>query len=167
MNRRAWIGLGSNLGDRAALLREAVNRLEQEPVVLGAISPLYRTAPVGGPPQGPYLNACISLDTALSPVSLLRRMQVIEGALGRVRLERWGPRTIDLDLLVHGGVIMHTPVLELPHPRLVHRDFVLLPLSMIAPDLVIPGMGRTVRRLLEGRPRPADIQLHLSSWYPR
>ena len=110
----AFIGLGSNLGDRMGYLREALTRLEQEPVRLGKVSPLYETEPVGGPLQGPYLNACATFETALSPVSLLRRLQQIETALGRVRRERWGPRTVDLDLLVYGNVIMRTPPWNCP-----------------------------------------------------
>ncbi len=162
----AFISLGSNLGDRVVYLKEALLRLEREPVSLRAVSPLYETAPVGGPPQGFFLNACASFNTALPPATLLRRMQVIETALGRKRLERWGPRIIDLDLLTYGNVIMRTPALELPHPRLAERDFVLQPLSVIAPDLEIPGTGKNVSRLLEERPPAVDVQLYRASWYP-
>lgn len=160
----ACIGLGSNLGNRIFYLREALLRLAREPVSLLAVSPLYETVPVGGPAQSKYFNACASLDTALSPVTLLRRMQAIETALGRKRLERWGPRTIDLDLLLYGNVIMRTPMLELPHPRMAERDFVLQPLAVIAPDLTVPGTGKTVRRLFEERPPTAEIRLQRISW---
>ncbi|HOA34887.1 MAG TPA: 2-amino-4-hydroxy-6-hydroxymethyldihydropteridine diphosphokinase [Bacillota bacterium] len=163
----AFIGLGSNLGDRMGYLREALTRLEQEPVRLGKVSPLYETEPVGGPLQGPYLNACATFETALSPVSLLRRLQQIETALGRVRRERWGPRTVDLDLLVYGNVIMRTPSLELPHPRLAERDFVLQPLKDIAPELLIPGTGKTVSQLVHERPPAGGVRLYLASWYHR
>ncbi len=161
----ACIGLGSNLGDRAAYLKEALLRLEREPVLLHAVSPIYETTPVGGPGQGLYLNACASLTTTLSPVNLLRRLQQIEIALGRVRKERWGERTIDLDLLVCGQIIMRTPFLDLPHPRLTERDFVLQPLSDIAPDLGIPGTGKTVGELLEKRPFTTGVRLYRTSWY--
>jgi len=163
----AFIGLGSNLGDRMGYLREALTRLEQEPVRLGKVSPLYETEPVGGPLQGPYLNACATFETVLSPVSLLRRLQQIETALGRVRRERWGPRTVDLDLLVYGNVIMRTPSLELPHPRLAERDFVLQPLKDIAPELLIPGTGKTVSQLVHERPPAGGVRLYLASWYHR
>lgn len=161
----AYIGLGSNLGDRATYLKEALLRLEHEPVSLNAVSPIYETTPVGGPTQGLYLNACASLTTTLSPVNLLRRLQQIEIALGRVRKERWGARTIDLDLLICGRIIMRTPFLDLPHPRLTERDFVLQPLADIAPDLVIPGRGKTVRKLLEKRPFTTGVRLYGTSWY--
>ncbi len=160
----ACISLGSNLGDRVAYLKEALLRLEREPVLLRAVSPLYETAPVGGPTQGPFLNACASFDTDLPPVALLRRMQAIETALGRVRLERWGPRTADLDLLIYGNVIMRTPALELPHPRLHERDFVLVPLATITPALIIPGLSITVENLLKGRPSPAGVRLYRKNW---
>lgn len=161
----AYISLGSNLGDRAAYLREALARLEQEPALsLGAVSPLYETAPVGGPSQGPFLNACAAIGTSQPPVALLHRLLSIEEAMGRMRLERWGPRTIDLDLLLYGNVIMHTPALELPHPRLHERDFVLVPLAGIAPALLIPGQDRTVEHLLEERDTPAGISLYLVNW---
>ncbi len=161
----AWISLGSNLGDRNAYLKEALLRLEREPVSLHAVSPIYETAPVGGPRQSFYLNACASIITTLSPVKLLRMLQQIEIDLGRVRREHWGARTIDLDLLVCGGVIMHTPLLELPHPRLAERCFVLQPLSDIAPDLLIPGTGKTVRDLLEKHPSREGVKLYRDSWY--
>ncbi|NLA27030.1 MAG: 2-amino-4-hydroxy-6-hydroxymethyldihydropteridine diphosphokinase [Firmicutes bacterium] len=161
----AFISLGSNLGDRVSYLEESLFRLEQGQLSIGAVSPLYETAPIGGPPQGLFLNACVSFHTALSPVSLLRRLQQIETSLGRVRLERWGPRTIDLDLLIYGKVIMNTPVLELPHPRMHVRDFVLKPLSVIAPELIIPGIWKTVRHLLEERSSTAKVNLYRDSWY--
>ncbi|HPU00728.1 MAG: 2-amino-4-hydroxy-6-hydroxymethyldihydropteridine diphosphokinase [Firmicutes bacterium] len=162
----AYIGLGSNQGHRLRYLQEALARLEQEPVRLEKVSPVYETKPLGGPPQGLYLNACAALQTALPPVVLLRRMQQIELALGRVRRERWGPRTIDLDLLVYGEVIMRTPSLELPHPRLAERDFVLRPMHDIAPELLIPGTGMTVRQLAARRPSTDGVVLYRVEWYP-
>ncbi len=161
----AFISLGSNMGDRIAYLQRALQALEEEPVSLGAVSPLYETAPVGGPPQARFFNACASFDTLLLPAALLRRLQAIETGLGRRRLERWGPRTIDLDLLLYENVIMHTPALELPHPRLAERDFVLQPLSVIAPALRIPGTGESVLRLLMERPPTAGVRLHRACWY--
>ena len=163
--RTAWISLGSNLGERAEYLAKALRRLEREPVSLSAVSPLYETAPVGGPPQGFFLNACASFDTVLAPASLLRRLQAVETALGRRRCERWGPRTIDLDLLLYEKVIMHTPALKLPHPRLAERIFVLRPLADIAPNLEVPGTGKTVRALLEACPPGPGVQLCRERWY--
>ncbi len=161
----AFIGLGANLGEREHYLVRALLRLEREALLLSAVSPLYETSPVGGPPQGLFLNSCASFETFLPPALLLRKMQAIETALGRERGERWGPRTIDLDLLLYGSVIMRTPLLELPHPRLTGRDFVLRPLADIAPGLPVPGEGKTVRRLLEERPPAAGVRLYRKSWY--
>lgn len=160
----AYIGLGSNLGNRRRLLSRALELLETPGLEVTLVSPLYETEPVGGPPQGKFLNACAALATVLPPILLLRRLLAVEDALGRVRRERWGPRTADLDLLVYEDVAMHTPLLELPHPRLAERDFVLRPLSDIAPDLEIPGTGRTVRRLLVERPDSHDIRLFQENW---
>lgn len=161
----AYISIGSNLGDRAAYLREAMGRLEQDPAIyLGAVSPLYETAPVGGPSQGPFLNACAAIETSQPPTTLLRRLLSIEESLGRVRLERWGPRNIDLDLLLYGNVIMRTPALQLPHPRFHERDFVLVPLARIAPTLRIPGRTETVECLLKKRPAPTGVSLYLENW---
>lgn len=131
---RAFLGLGSNLGDREQLLAEAVDRL----VAVGrtAVSPTYETAPVGGPEQGPYLNLVVELDTDLSPRQLLAVCHRLEGAAGRVREERWGPRTLDVDVLWVDGATVSEPDLEVPHPRLWGRRFVLAPLRDLAPDLV-------------------------------
>jgi 2-amino-4-hydroxy-6-hydroxymethyldihydropteridine diphosphokinase len=146
--RLAYIGLGSNLGDRLFYLREAVRLLAQDPDIRGVNpSRVYETAPVGGPPQGKFLNAVCALETTLSPLLLLHRLQTIERLLGRVRREYWGPRTGDLDLLLYGRVRMKTPRLILPHPRLLTRSFVLVPLAEIAPDLIVPGTEKRVTEL--------------------
>jgi 2-amino-4-hydroxy-6-hydroxymethyldihydropteridine diphosphokinase len=133
--RRAFVGLGSNLGDRRALLAAAVASLRQGGDVV-AVSPLYETEPVGGPDQGPYLNLVVELATADSPRRLLERCQELELAAGRVRLERWGPRTLDADVLYVEGETVDTDDLTVPHPRLWERRFVLAPLADLAPDLV-------------------------------
>lgn len=161
----AYISFGSNLGERELHLGRALQALERETLSLHAVSPLYETAPMGGPPQGLFLNGCASFHTTLPPVVLLRRMQAIEAALGRERHERWGPRTIDLDLLLYGSVIMRTPVLELPHPRMIGRHFVLQPLADIAPDHQIPGERKTVLHLLEKRPPNGGVILYRKNWY--
>ena len=144
---RACIGLGSNLGDRRAHLRTAVEALRRLPETeLLAVSSLYRTRPHGPQNQPEYLNAVALLETALAPEALLRHLQAIERAAGRRRDgERWGPRTLDLDLLVHGAARRAGAALTLPHPRLAERAFVLEPLAEVAPDLEIPGLGPVAR----------------------
>ncbi len=127
------MGMGSNLGDRAAQLRRAVAGLPD----LVAVSPLYETAPVGGPGgQGPYLNLVAELDTDLSPRRLLEWAHQLESAAGRVRAERWGPRTLDVDVLLVDDLTVCEPDLVVPHPRLWERRFVVAPLADLAPDLV-------------------------------
>jgi 2-amino-4-hydroxy-6-hydroxymethyldihydropteridine diphosphokinase len=131
---RAFLGLGSNLGDRAHLLATAADRL----VAVGrrAVSPLYETDPVGGPDQGAFLNLVVELDTDLSARQLLSVCRRLEEAAERVREERWGPRTLDVDVLWVDGVTVDEPDLTVPHPRMWERRFVLAPLRDLAPDLV-------------------------------
>ena len=134
--RRAYIGLGSNLGDRRALLRAAVEGLEAAGDVVG-VSPLYETEPVGGPEgQGPYLNVVVELSTGDTPRELLERCRALEAAAGRVRTVHWGPRTLDADVLWVQGCEVDEPDLTVPHPRLWERRFVVQPLADLAPDLV-------------------------------
>jgi 2-amino-4-hydroxy-6-hydroxymethyldihydropteridine diphosphokinase len=131
---RAFLGLGSNLGDREALLDAAVDRL----VAVGLVrqSPRYATDPVGGPEQGEYLNCVVELDTDLTARQLLAVAGRLEAAAGRERGERWGPRTLDVDVLWVEGEEVDEPDLEVPHPRMRVRRFVLAPLRDLAPDLV-------------------------------
>lgn len=131
---RAFLGLGSNLGDREELLRSAIDRLTA--VGLVAVSPWYETDPVGGPEQGAFLNAVVELDTDLSPHQLLAVCARLEQAAERVRTERWGPRTLDVDVLWVDGATVDDPDLVVPHPRMWERRFVLAPLRDLAPDLV-------------------------------
>ena len=134
--RRAFIGLGSNLGDRRALLRAAVEGLEAAGDVVG-VSPLYETEPVGGPEgQGPYLNVVVELSTGDTPRQLLERCRALEAAAGRVRTVHWGPRSLDADVLWVQGCEVDEPDLTVPHPRLWERRFVVQPLADLAPDLV-------------------------------
>ncbi len=136
--RRAFIGLGSNLGDRMANLRAAVEGLAAAGDVT-AVSPLYETEPMGGPEgQGPYLNVVVELTTAATPRRLLERSRALEVAAHRVRMERWGPRTLDADVLWVEGAVVDEPDLVVPHPRMWERRFVLQPLADLAPDLVTP-----------------------------
>lgn len=132
--RRAFLSVGSNLGDRMSFLRQAVESL---PDVM-AVSPVYETAPVGGPDQGAFLNIIVELATDMAPLSLLGVCHRIESNAERVREERWGPRTLDLDIIWMGGSEMDTERLTIPHPRWKERRFVLAPLRDLAPDLVTP-----------------------------
>lgn len=131
----AYIGMGSNLGDRRALLRYGARQLER----VTAVSPLYESDPVGGPQQGPYLNLVVAVETSLDPFQLLDRCLAIEAGAGRQRRERWGPRTLDLDVLLFDEVEIRSPQLTVPHPRMWERRFVLQPLADIAPALVPAG----------------------------
>jgi 2-amino-4-hydroxy-6-hydroxymethyldihydropteridine diphosphokinase len=130
---RTFLGLGSNLGNREAYLREAVDSLSG----VVAISDLYETDPVGGPDgQGPYLNLVIELDTELSPRELLGVCHRLESAADRIREQRWGPRTLDIDILWTAGEPVDEPDLQIPHPRMYERRFVMAPLADLAPDIV-------------------------------
>ena len=164
--RRVVLALGSNLGDRLENLQGAVDVLSDAPGVdFVAVSPVYETAPVGGPEQPDYLNAVIVIDTALSGRMILDRAHGVEEVFGRVREQTWGPRTLDVDVIVSGGETSDDPVLTLPHPRAHERAFVLAPWHDIDPDAEIPGRGRVadllqktgldgVRRLTGGELRP-------------
>ena len=130
--RRAFLGLGSNVGDRERHLADAVESLAG----VVAVSPVYETDPVGGPAQDPFLNLVVELATALTPRQLLGVAHRLESAAGRVRAERWGPRTLDVDVLLVGDLRVDEPDLVVPHPRMWHRRFVLAPLADLAPELV-------------------------------
>lgn len=146
--RPAYVGMGSNLDDPVGRVQGARAALQRLPDCgWFAHSSLWRSAPVGPAGQPDFINACAGFLTTLDPHELLRRLQELEQAAGRLHLERWGPRTLDLDLLVLGQLIVDDDTLTLPHPRIAERNFVLLPLSEIAPYLSVPGRG-TVARLL-------------------
>jgi len=145
---RAYVGLGSNLGDRAAYLLLGLSALSRLPETrLLRLSPVYETDPVG-PPQPPYLNMVAELETELSPKGLLAEMLRIEKALGRERRERWGPRTLDLDLLLYGDLVLEEAGLSVPHPRLHERAFVLVPLLDLLPEGRHPLWGQSFAELL-------------------
>lgn len=146
---RALVALGSNLGDRAVTLDAAAKSIAALPQThLLAKSSWIESAPVGPPGQAAYLNGVVLLDTALPPADLLDRLQQLENAAGRVRSLRWGPRTLDLDLLLFGDTVIHSRRLTVPHPRMAFRRFVLQPASEIAAEMVHPTMRRTIGELL-------------------
>ncbi len=139
---RGVIGLGSNVGDRLGALRAAVRGIERVAVV-EAVSRVYETAPVGGPPQGDFLNAAVLVRYEGAPLALLDALLAIERTMGRVRREKWGPRVIDLDVLWIEGKVHDDERLLVPHPGLVERAFALAPMRDVAPDAVDPRTGKT------------------------
>ena len=146
---RAAIALGANLGDTVATLNSTIAVLAQHPnITLISRSSWYQTAAVG-PPQPNYINGCIVIETDLEPQELLTLLLTIEDQFGRVRQERWGARTLDLDLLLYGDRTLSTPHLELPHPRMAIRAFVLVPLAEIAPAWIDPISGRSIEQLVQ------------------
>jgi 2-amino-4-hydroxy-6-hydroxymethyldihydropteridine diphosphokinase len=141
------IGLGSNLGDSPQILIGAIDRLKAYPrIKLTSRSSWYLTAPIG-PHQPDYLNGCITIETSLSPWDLLNTLHAIEADFGRVRQEVWGARTLDLDLLLYGDRIIDLPELQIPHPRMLERAFVLVPLAEIAADWIEPRSGESILTL--------------------
>ncbi len=165
--RRAVLSVGANLGDRAGTLTECVKAIARIPDTdVLAVSPVYETAPVGGPAQPDYLNAVLVVGTGLRPRDLLEAVHAVEADFGRVRGERFGPRTLDIDIVSYCGEASSDPALTLPHPRAHERAFVLVPWHDVDPAAELPGRG-PVRRLLAGldrtgiRPRP-DVVLRPS-----
>ncbi|MFY8114795.1 MAG: 2-amino-4-hydroxy-6-hydroxymethyldihydropteridine diphosphokinase [Rhabdaerophilum sp.] len=138
----AHLALGSNIGDKIGHLRQAAAAIGRLPATrLLRQSSIYRTPPWGKTDQDWFANAALSVETGLAPQALLDAVLEIERQLGRIRRERWGPRVIDIDVLLHGEAVLATPTLTLPHPAMTERAFVLIPLAEIAPDLVIRGKG--------------------------
>jgi 2-amino-4-hydroxy-6-hydroxymethyldihydropteridine diphosphokinase len=157
----AYLGLGSNLGDRLERLRGAARLLgATEGIDLVRSSRVYETEPVG-PPQPAYLNAVVRTDTTLAPRGLLEACRAVEDALGRVRAERWGPRTIDVDILTYDEEIVADPDLVIPHPRMHERGFVLVPLGELGGDPALPG-GRRLSTLR----LPPDIVMGVRPFAP-
>ncbi|MFI1800783.1 2-amino-4-hydroxy-6-hydroxymethyldihydropteridine diphosphokinase [Streptomyces sp. NPDC020379] len=166
--KRAVISLGSNLGNRLETLQGAIDALEDTPGLrVKAVSPVYETEPWGVEPgtQPAYFNAVVLVKTTLPPGSLLERGHAIEEAFERVRDERWGPRTLDVDIVSYQDVLSDDPVLTLPHPRVHERAFVLAPWHDVDPEAVVPGHGAVVELLaqvgLEGVAPRVDLELRL------
>jgi 2-amino-4-hydroxy-6-hydroxymethyldihydropteridine diphosphokinase len=155
----AFLALGSNLGERETHLREALLSLRARGVSVLRQSSLYLTEPVGGPPQGFYLNAAAEVQSALSPEALLATCLEVERERGRVRGAKDGPRTLDLDLLLYGSLVLSGRDLELPHPRLHLRRFVLVPLAEIAAEVLHPVQGLSVGELLARCPDRSAVSL--------
>jgi 2-amino-4-hydroxy-6-hydroxymethyldihydropteridine diphosphokinase len=156
------IALGSNMGDSQAILEASIQSLADTPgIFITARSSWYITKAVG-PPQPDYLNGCVILQTDMQPQILLENLLKIEQKFGRVRRQRWGPRTLDLDLLLYDDIILQTPTLEIPHPRMRERAFVLLPLTEIASDWVEPVSGSVIKDLVK-EVNCSDVQLFMGN----
>jgi 2-amino-4-hydroxy-6-hydroxymethyldihydropteridine diphosphokinase len=152
-----FLGIGSNLGDREAALEKALAGLGARGFHVTARSSFYLTEPVGGPPQGWFLNGVVRGDTPLDPETLLEACLAVEREAGRTRSVRYGPRTLDLDILLYGSELRDTPQLQLPHPRLHLRRFVLTPLAEIDPDVLHPRLGLTAAELLQRCPDASRV----------
>jgi 2-amino-4-hydroxy-6-hydroxymethyldihydropteridine diphosphokinase len=162
---KAYIGLGSNLGDREAMIRAALDAMHALPdTELVRVSSLYDTEPVGGPEQPNFLNAAAILDTTMSPRQLLWNLQLIERRLGRTRVERWGPRVIDLDLLLYGSTVIDEPDFQVPHAEMTNRSFVLVPLVELDPLLVHPVTHETLVAHLSRLPSRPPVKRDTRLW---
>ena len=155
--KRVYLSLGSNIGDREGNLRKAVERLAGREIRVLHTSRIYETEPVDYIDQAWFLNQVVEAETALFPMQLLTRIGRVERELGRTRTVRNGPRTIDIDILFYGAATVETARLEIPHPRIAQRRFVLAPLAELAPDLRHPVTHRSVRQMLESAP-PAVVR---------
>ncbi len=161
----AFLALGANLGERLEQLQGARKALEERSIRVTAASTLYETAAVGGPPkQPPYLNAVLRVETSLDCRDLLNVCLAIEDLFGRGRQERWGPRTLDIDLLFYGEEVIEEPGLIVPHPRLHQRRFVLVPLNDLDPEWLHPVLGRSVRQLLAALDNREPVRLFSREW---
>ena len=152
MTKSAYLGLGSNVGDRQNNLRRAVEALAAPDLRIARVSPVYETEPVEFTEQGWFLNQVVEVETELFPIQLLTRVTRVERRLGRVRTVPKGPRTIDIDILFFGRAVVRTAKLEIPHPALAARRFVLVPLADLVPDLRHPITRKTVREMLDAAP---------------
>jgi len=157
MSNLAYLSLGSNLGDREKHLRDAIQRLEAVGSVR-SVSSIYETEPVEFTDQRVFLNCAVALETSSTPTQLMHQLLEIERVMGRQRLQKKGPRTIDLDILLFGDEAVNTAGLTIPHPAMQNRRFVLEPLAEIAPDARHPVIKKTVKQLLEDLPPGQDVR---------
>jgi 2-amino-4-hydroxy-6-hydroxymethyldihydropteridine diphosphokinase len=157
MPHLVYLSLGSNLGDREAQLQEVIRRLESTGT-LRSVSSIYETEPVEFTDQPQFLNCAVALETSSTPEQLMLQLLTIEKAMGRQRIQKKGPRTIDLDILLFEDEVIATPVLTIPHPAMQYRRFVLEPLAEVAPDAMHPVLRKTVRELLEELPSGQSVR---------
>jgi 2-amino-4-hydroxy-6-hydroxymethyldihydropteridine diphosphokinase len=158
---RAYLSIGTNLGDRAANLREAIARLDRlDGCDLGAVSQIYETEPVGDIEQPPFLNLAAEIETDVDPLELLAGLKETEREMGRVSSARWGPRLVDIDIVLYGNRVVETAALTVPHPRFRDRAFVLLPLAEIGPHTIDPITGLTVEQLVSICPDRSWVRLY-------
>jgi 2-amino-4-hydroxy-6-hydroxymethyldihydropteridine diphosphokinase len=163
---KSYVGIGSNLGEREFLIRKAVEALRELPrTSVIQVSSLYDTDPVGDIEQPPFLNAVVRLETELEARELLWHLLLIERRMGRVRTQRWGPRSIDLDLLFHGDEVIEEADLRVPHPEALRRAFVLLPLQELEPDFVHPETGEEIRKMVRKLDSTPAVRKGGRFWY--
>jgi 2-amino-4-hydroxy-6-hydroxymethyldihydropteridine diphosphokinase len=148
--KTVYLSLGSNIGDREGNLRDAIKRLAAPDLRVLRVSPIYETEPMEFTDQPWFLNLVVEAETTLFPVQLLSRIAKIERAMGRIRTQAKGPRTLDIDILLYGNAVVRTRDLQIPHPRMAERRFVLAPLADLAPALRHPVLGKTIKALLDG-----------------
>lgn len=153
-----FLGLGSNIGDRQQQLKRAITEIKKHARLIKQSS-IYETDPWGNELQDKFLNQCLEIQTSLSPNHLLSTLKSIEKTLGRVEREKWGPREIDIDILFYDDLIINSDTLEVPHPHLHERAFVLVPLNEIAPDLIHPSLKQPVRKIVH-KVKPDGIKLY-------
>jgi 2-amino-4-hydroxy-6-hydroxymethyldihydropteridine pyrophosphokinase len=158
-----YISIGSNVGYREGYLKSALIKLAKNSVIIEKVSPIYETEPVGYKEQGKFLNAVVQAKTELKPHELLKIINTVEKELGRERVIRWGPRTIDIDILLYGDVTINDDDLKIPHERMWERAFVLVPLNDIAPNIVKGGMK--LSDIVESLPDKIGVRLYKRDWY--